>query len=158
MKYAVSAFVLLAVLGVAGIASAGDFTAGDITVNDPWSRATAGAARNGAVYLTITNRGDTADRLVAAATEIAGMASLHRSTMEGGVMKMRPVPAIAVGPGETTVLKPGGLHIMLMNLKRPLEEGEMFAADLTFENAGTIRVRVMVGKAGAIDGGTMKHD
>lgn len=158
MKQNVFAFILIAALGVAAPASAGEFTAGDITVSNPWSRATVGAARNGVVYLTIANRGGEVDRLVAVATAVAGMASLHRSAMEGGVMKMRPVAAIAVGPGETAVLKPGGLHIMLMNMKQPLKEGGMFAADLTFEKAGTIRVRVMVGKAGALDGGPMKHD
>jgi copper(I)-binding protein len=158
MKYNAFAFVLVAMLGVAGAALAGDFTVGDITVGDPWSRATVGAASNGVIYLTIANRSATADRLVAVAAAVAGKASLHRSTMEGGVMKMRPVPAIAVGAGEATVLKPGGLHIMLMNLARPLREGEMFPTDLTFEKAGTIRVQVMVGKPGAMDGSTMKHD
>ena len=158
MTYRAIAFALVATLGMAAAAAAVEFTAGDITVGDPWSRATAGAAKNGVVYLTIVNRGSTADRLVAASAPVAGMASLHESAMEGGVMKMRPVRAVAVGPGETVVLRPGGLHIMLMNLKRPLREGEMFPVDLTFEETGTIRVQVMVGKAGAMDGGTMTHD
>jgi copper(I)-binding protein len=56
MKYNVFAFVLVAMLGVAGAALAGDFTVGDITVGDPWSRATVGAASNGVIYLTIANR------------------------------------------------------------------------------------------------------
>jgi copper(I)-binding protein len=158
MKHNIFAFILVVAFGIVGAASAGDFNAGDITVSNPWSRATAGAARTGVIYLTIANRGDTADRLVGVAAAVAGMASLHRSAMEGGVMKMRPVAAISVGPGKAAVLKPGGLHIMLMNLERPLTEGEMFPANLTFEKAGTIRVQVMVGKAGAIDGGAMRHD
>ncbi len=158
MKYHILAFVLAAMLSVAGAASASDVAAGDITIHDPWSRATVGAAKNGAVYLKIANGGDTADRLVAASSAVAGMVSLHRSAMEEGVMKMRPVESVAIGPGETAVLKPGGLHIMLMNLKRPLKEGEMFAVELSFERAGTVPVRVMVAKPGALDGGMMKHD
>jgi len=150
--------VIAVLLGLAGAALASEFTAGDITVRDPWSRATVGAATNGVVYMTIVNRGDAADRLLAASAAVAGMASLHQSAMDGGVMKMRPVAAIAVGPGDATVLEPRGLHIMLMNLARPLKEGERFPADLTFENAGTIRVQVTVGKAGALNGGTMTHD
>jgi copper(I)-binding protein len=158
MKYQILALVVTAMLGVSGPAPAADFTAGDITVGDPWSRATVGAAKNGAVYLKIANGGDTADRLVAASSTVAGVVSLHRSAMEEGVMKMRPVESVGIGPGETAVLKPGGLHIMLMNLKRPLKEGEMFAVELSFESAGTIPIQVMVAKPGALHGGMMKHD
>ena len=158
MKYGVIPAVVAILFALAGPASAADFTAGDIAVSDPWSRATVGTARNGVVYLTITNRGGAADRLVAASAAVAGTASLHRSAMEGGVMTMRPVNGIAIAPGETAALKPGGLHIMLMGLARPLREGEMFPADLVFERAGTLRVRVMVGKAGALHGGAMQHD
>ncbi len=146
------------VLGVAGVAAAADFTAGDLVIRDPWSRATAGPAHNGVIYLAITNRGGAADRLVAVTTPAAASASLHRSEMAGGVMKMRPVAAIGIAPGETAVLEPGGLHIMLMRLARPLREGESFAAELVFERAGTVRIAVTVAGPGALHGGMRGHD
>lgn len=158
MKYGIFSLLIVAVLGLAWPAPAADFTVGDITVGNPWSRASAGPAKNGVVYLTIVNNGVAADRLVKAASSVAMMASLHISKMEGEVMKMEPVEAIVAEPGKPTMLKPGGLHIMLMGLKAPLEEGKMFPLTLTFEKAGSVEVKVMVGKAGAMEGHTMKHD
>lgn len=158
MKYGIFSLLIVAVLGLAWPAPAADFTVGDITVGNPWSRASAGPAKNGVVYLTIVNNGAAADRLVKAASPVAKMTSLHISRMEGEVMKMEPVEAIAATPGKPVELKPGGLHIMLMGLKAPLEEGQMFPVTLTFEKAGSVEVKVMVGKAGAMEGHAMKHD
>ena len=81
-----------------------------------------------------------------AATGAAKKAGLHTHLMKNGVMKMRPVKAIEVAPGEPTVLKPGGLHIMLKGLKAPLAEGANFPLTLTFENAGSIEIQVKVQK------------
>jgi copper(I)-binding protein len=72
--------------------------------------------------------------------------------MEDGVMKMRPVEAIEVAPGEPTVLGPGGLHIMMMGLKAPLVEGERFPVTLVFERAGEATVHVVVDKATSMHG------
>lgn len=158
MKYGIFSAMIVAVLGLAWPSPAADITADDITVGNPWSRASAGPAKNGVVYLTIVNNGAAADQLVKAASPVAKMTSLHISKMEGEVMKMEPVEAIAVEPGASVELKPGGLHIMLMGLKAPLEEGQMFPVALTFEKAGSVEVKVMVGKAGAMEGHMMKHD
>lgn len=138
-------------------AHAGDYTVGDITASGPWARASAGKAKNGAAYVTqIVNNGNQVDRLVGVSTPAAKKASLHISKMEGGIMKMLPVKAIEVNPGEPAVLKPGGLHVMLMGLKAPLKEGDMFPMTLTFEKAGTVDVKVMVKKAGAMEGMMME--
>ena len=158
MKYGIFTALIVTLLGLALPAPAADFTAGDITVGSPWSRASAGPAKNGVVYLTIVNNGAAADRLVKAASPAAMMASLHISRMAGDVMKMEPVEAITAEPGKPVELKPGGLHIMLMGLKALLEEGQMFPVTLTFEKAGPVEVKVMVGKAGAMEGHTLKHD
>lgn len=127
-----------------------DFEVGSLRVEQPWARATPGRAPNGAVYLTVTNQGATADRLVRASSPAAKHAGLHSHSMEGGVMKMRPVAAIEVAPGSPTVFAPGGLHIMLMGLTAPLKEGERFPVTLTFERAGSLEIEVTVEKLGAM--------
>ncbi|MFQ5618570.1 MAG: copper chaperone PCu(A)C [Rhodospirillales bacterium] len=134
-------------------AMARDVHLGSLTVSHPWARASAGKAKAGAAYVTITNDGRQVDRLVKVASPIAGKARLHTHMMEGHMMKMRPVEAIGIGPGKPAVLKPGGLHIMLMGLKSPLKQGETFPMTLTFEKAGAVEVRVMVKKVGAMGAG-----
>ncbi|MGC2856797.1 copper chaperone PCu(A)C [Novispirillum sp. DQ9] len=131
--------------------------AGDITVSDAWSRASAGPARAGAGFMTITNAGAEADRLVAAAAPVSATAELHTHVQDGDVMRMREVAAIDVPAGQTVTLQPGGLHVMLMSLHAPLKEGQSFDLTLTFEKAGTVVVPVTVRAAGAMGAG-MGHD
>lgn len=119
-----------------------------IEVQDPWARA-ALAGRTGAAYMTLVNPTDTPDRLLAAAAEVAESVELHANLHEGGVMRMRPVAAIEVHPGEPAVLAPGGLHIMLIGLRRDLKRGEAIRLTLTFEKAGKVEVEVPVLAAGA---------
>lgn len=105
------------------------------------------ANRMGAVYLTIVNGTKETDRLVSASTPMAGTAELHTTTTDNGVMKMRPVEnGIVVKPGESAELKPGGLHIMLMNLKSTPKPGESFPLTLTFQKAGAVATTVTVDK------------
>jgi copper(I)-binding protein len=125
-----------------------------IAVQQAFARATPAGAKNGAVYMTIVNHGASEDRLVAASTPVAGRAELHRTIDEGGVMKMRPVDAIPIPPaGGQAVLKPGGLHLMLLGLTAPLKLGQAFPLTLVFAKAGQLTVTVMVEKPGAM--GTM---
>ena len=123
---------------------------GSMHIAHPWARATAGVARNGVAYLTIVNRGREADRLVSVTSPVARKAALHNHIVEGDIVKMRPVEAITVHPGTPAVLKPGGLHIMLMGLHAPLMQGQTFVLTLTFEQAGTVDVEVAVEKPGAM--------
>ena len=139
----------IAVVGSALTDSRHGHAAAGIVVDAPWSRATPGRSPNGAAYMTLRNQGSVADRLISAATPAAARATLHTHLIENGVMKMRPLAAIEVAPGSPTVLAPGGLHIMLHGLKRPLRAGERFPLSLAFEHAGTITVQVMVQKIGA---------
>ena len=147
-------------LGLATAAQAQSASGPPIRIEGPWARATPGGARNGAAYLTIVNQGPADDRLVAISTPAAGTAALHQTMEEQGVMKMLPVPALDLKAGATVAFEPGGYHIMLMNLKAPLKEGQTFPLALTFEKAGRIEVTVKVGKAGAMghDMGGMKTD
>jgi copper(I)-binding protein len=153
MTHRLIALAIAALTALTAPALAEDFRAGDLTVEQPWARASASLARAGAAYLSITNQGTRVDRLLRVASPVAKRASLHTHLMKDGIMRMRPVKAIEVDPGAPTVLKPGGLHIMLMGLKGPLKEGTMFLLTLTFETAGTVEVRVMVRKAGAMGPG-----
>ena len=127
--------------------AAGD--APSLQIEHPWARASAGAAKTGAAYLTITDSG-APDRLTGASTPVAATAELHES-MSGdmGMMKMRPVPGLPVAPGKPVKLAPGGYHIMLMGLKAPLKQGDSFPLTLTFEHAPPMTVTVAVEGVGA---------
>jgi copper(I)-binding protein len=127
--------------------------AGDISIEDVWARASAGKARAGAAFLTIKNTGE-ADKLVSAKANISKKVELHTHIHDNGVMKMRQVESVAVNNG-TTMLKPGGDHIMFMGLNEGLKEGSSFPLTLVFEKAGEINVNVTVKAAGAMG---MSHD
>lgn len=147
------ALAIAVVLGLATAAEAQSASGSPIQIEKPWARATPGGAKNGAVYLSIVNRGPVDDRLVAVSTPAAGMAALHRTVEEQGVMTMQPVPVLDLKAGAKVDFAPGGYHIMLMNLKAPLKEGQTIPLALTFEKAGRIQVTVKVEKAGAMGQG-----
>jgi copper(I)-binding protein len=118
-----------------------------LEVNNAWAGATPGKAENGAAYLTIQS--PTADRLVSASSPVAKKAELHTMSMQGMVMKMRPITGLDIPAGQPVTLQPGGEHIMLMGLNQPLHEGQSFPLTLDFEKAGPRTVTVTVEKAGA---------
>jgi len=118
-----------------------------------WARATPQGVKTGAAYMTLINRGQADDRLVGVTTPVAGEAEIHSMTFESGVMMMRPVPGIDVKAGATAMLKPGGYHVMLMDLKQPLVEGQSFPITLSFEKSGPVQVTAKIGGIGAMDGG-----
>lgn len=145
---------VLSLIFVAALSSFGaaaqEFTAGELVITQPWSRATAGGAKVGAGYLTITNKGTASDRLVGGSLPQAGRFEIHEMKMEDGVMKMRPLAGgLEIKPGETVKLAPGGYHIMFMNLKEPLKQGETLKGELQFEKAGTVAVEYEVGSIAA---------
>ena len=140
-------------------ALAHEFKLGDLMIDHPWARASIGQTPNGAAYMTITTSGQETDRLMAVESDVAKRVELHTHMMEEGVMKMRQVEAIEVAPGEPTLLKPGGLHVMLMGLKTPLVEGESFPMTLVFERAGRVEVEVDIESGTAMDAPSgMGHD
>ena len=103
-----------------------------------------------------------ADRLVAASGDVAERIELHTHTMDGNIMKMRRVDAVEVPANGSVALQPGGFHIMLIGLKKPLQEGGSFPLTLTFEKAGTVDVEVAVEGVGSMgpqgmSQGTMDH-
>jgi copper(I)-binding protein len=147
--------------GVAPAAAADDYDVGTIHISQAWSRATAKGAATGAGYMTITNKGAAPDRVSCVSDDASAQCEIHSMTMEGGVMKMRPVEGgLEIKPGESVMLKPGGYHVMFRELKHPLEQGAAVKATLKFEHAGTVEVDYPVlalGTAapGASGGGTM---
>ncbi len=132
--------------------------AGDIAVEQAWSRATPGGAKVAGGYLRIVNRGRQADRLVGGSLVAAGGFEVHESTNVDGVARMRPLErGLEIRPGETVELKPGGLHLMFLDLKEPLREGQAVRGTLVFERAGTIEVTYQVRGIGARDAGHAHH-
>jgi copper(I)-binding protein len=135
-------------------ARAEDVTIGSIKIAAPWARATPKGASVGGGYMKITNTGNAVDRLVSGTTDIANRFEMHQMKMDNGVMKMRPVAGgIEIMPGQTVELDPAGFHIMLVGLKKQLNQGDHFKATLTFEKAGKGDVDFTVGGIGAKTGG-----
>jgi copper(I)-binding protein len=141
--------LLAAVAALAALpAAAQDRAAGDIRIAQPWTRA-AGANANGAGFMVLRNAGTRADRLLSAATPAARAVELHTHLREGDVMRMRPVQDIPVPAGETVELRPGGMHLMLIGLAAPLQQGGRVPLTLRFEHAGEVQVELIVESAGA---------
>jgi hypothetical protein len=138
---------ILAFAAGLAVASAALAQPAQLEVNNAWAGATPGKAENGAAYVTIQS--PTVDRLVSASTPVAKKAELHTMSMQGMVMKMRPVSGVDIPAGQPVSLQPGGEHIMLMGLNQPLREGQSFPLTLDFEKAGPRTVTVTVEKAGA---------
>lgn len=131
-------------------AYASDYDVGSIHITQPWARATPKAASAGAAYITVTNNGTAADRLSCVASDASAGCQIHNMTIDNGVMKMRPVDGgVEIPPGETVMLKPSGLHLMLVDLKHPLEPGKTVEATLQFEKAGSVKVDFPIAAIGA---------
>ncbi|MFN0262706.1 copper chaperone PCu(A)C [Tepidamorphus sp. 3E244] len=153
------AFTFIALAASLPLVSAHEYKLGDLHIDHPWARATPGAAKVGGGYLTVTNNGTEADRLVSGSATFADKVEFHEMKTDGGTMVMRPVEGgIEVPAGETVELKPGGLHVMFMGLSEQLVEGEKRKVTLTFEKAGDVEVEFSVDKIGAKEPGGMEHD
>jgi copper(I)-binding protein len=141
--------VLLACLAAAP-ARGEDVKAGDLVITQPWSRATPSGAKVGAGYFTIENKGSAVDKLVSVSGDAAGKIEIHEMATTDGVMKMRPLDKpLAIEPGKTVKLAPGGYHLMMMDLKNPLKQGDKVPLTLEFEKAGKVQVTLDVQAVGA---------
>jgi copper(I)-binding protein len=127
-----------------------------IQIEKPWSRATAPGAKVAGGYMMIRNQGP-ADRLIAASSPAAARVELHVHIHEGGVMKMREVPAYDVPAKGSFELKPGGAHLMFMEIKQPFKEGEKVPVKLRFEKAGEVNAEFQVGRLGDAAAPAHKH-
>ena len=122
---------------------------GEIEIRHPWSRATPPGAKVGVAYMEIRNSGAQPDRLVAISTRVAQRVEMHITEREGEVMKMRQVRSFEIPARERYALRPGGAHLMLVDLAQPLKKGERFAMTLRFERAGEVPIELEVQEAGS---------
>ena len=142
-------------LGICGSLMAQNATVGPIKIENAYTRATAPGQQVAGGFLKIENKGAT-DQLISASSPVAGEVQLHEMAMDGNVMKMRQVKDIAVPANGAVELKPGGLHLMFMNIKTPLAAGETVPVKLKFAKAGEVEVKMPVNAMGQ-HSGAMKH-
>ena len=124
--------------------------AGDLVITQAWSRATPGGAKMASGYLTIENKGPTADRLTGGSGDITDRIEVHEMTTSNGVMTMRALDqGLVIEPGKTVKLAPGGYHLMMFDLTKPLKLGDKVPVTLEFEKAGKVKVSFDVQGVGA---------
>jgi copper(I)-binding protein len=157
-QFFTTALAAAAIALAPSVVSAHEFKAGALEIGHPWSRATAPGAQIAGGYLTVTNTGTEADRLVSVTVPFAAKAEIHESTVQDGVAKMRPLAdGVAIAAGAKVDIAPGGVHLMFVGLKQPLKQGQKVDGTLTFEKAGTVNVQFAVEPAGFTPNG-MKAD
>jgi copper(I)-binding protein len=146
-------FGLAVALGFTGLC-----VSAQTVVKEPWVRGTVAQQTATGMFAQITSA--TGGRLVSVSSPLAGVAEIHEMSMDGNVMKMRAVPALELPAGKAVELKPGGYHVMLMDLKQPLKAGETVALTLVVEGKDgkreSIAVQAPVKPLGQSHGG-MKH-
>lgn len=120
-----------------------------VTVEDAWMRATPPGAKLAAGYMTIRNGSAAPDRLVAITASAAERVETHTTVKDGDVSRMREVKGYAIPAKGTFELRPGGAHLMFVNIKAPLKEGQSVDAVLKFEKAGEVKARFEVRPLGA---------
>jgi len=147
---AAAVFTILSITGAPIAAQAMDqtmdpVTSGDLTIEPGWARASATPhAKAGAAFFVIHNKGGSDDVLIGADSGVGGKTEVHTHKHENGVMKMMPAGDVTVPSGGMVMMKPGGLHVMLMGLHGPLKEGEHFQVKLNFANTGEVTVPVTI--------------
>ncbi len=144
-KLKLSRYLFVAMLIVGALnsppAQSQEVKLGDLVILQPWSRAAPRGAEVGTGYLTIENKGTTADRLVGGSTEVAEKLQIQQISMIGGGMAVQPVDGgLGISPGEKVVLAPGGYRLALLKLKSQLKKGTKVSMTLEFEKAGQVTV------------------
>lgn len=145
---------LIFLLTLIGSATA---AAGELTVVDAWVREAPPGATVLAGFLVIQNHSPQDRELVAAESTDFGRVELHRTVVEGGVARMLPQQSMPVPAGGQLDLEPGGYHLMLMQPKRPLAEGDSVNLTLRFDDGSTQAVSMRVRKAPAMGGHPMNE-
>ena len=124
------------------LASAAFAAQAQTTVTDAWVRGTVAGQKATGLFGQITSAAG--GKLVAASSPVAGVTEMHEMAMDGNVMKMRAVPALELPAGKAVELKPGGYHLMLMDLKQELKPGDTVPVTLVVEGVGGKRENVEV--------------
>jgi iron complex outermembrane receptor protein len=134
---------LLAAVMVAP-AVAHQYEVGKLVIGHPWSRPTAAGMPMGVAYLSITNNGPGPEALLSASSPAAASVQFHQTTISEGMARMRPLTEVLIPAGATVRIEPGGIHLMLVDLKMPLESGKFVPLTLEFRTAGKITVQLAV--------------
>ena len=142
-------WIVLSLVCFAGAVLAHNHEKGDIQIRHPWARATPPGAKVGVGYLEIRNKGSQPDRLLSATTAAAKRVEMHVTEHAGEVAKMRQLRTFEVPGRERLELRPGGAHLMLVDLAQPLKKGERFSMTLRFERAGELEVQFEVQELGS---------
>jgi copper(I)-binding protein len=141
---------------VASAASVAQAAPATVTVAQPWSRPAA-AGTTGAGFFTLINGGKAPDSLIAAESPVARKVEIHRSSMAGGVMRMNRLDRVPIPPGGRVIFAPGGYHLMLMNLAKPLNPGDRFPLTLVFASGARAPVEMVVGSGAAPSAPAQPH-
>jgi copper(I)-binding protein len=147
-------FFMAAGFGMVATAQAQNAKVGSVQIENAYTRATVPGQQVAGGFMKIENKG-AADQLISASSPASGEVQLHEMAMEGNVMRMRQVKEVVVPAGGTVELKPGGLHLMFMNIKAPLTAGETVPVKLKFAKAGEVEIKMPVNAMG--NPGAMKH-
>ncbi|WP_172424300.1 copper chaperone PCu(A)C [Vandammella animalimorsus] len=145
-RMAATVLLGLAAVGAgAGLVQAQEYRLKELEISAPHARASRPGVLNSSAYFAVTNHGQQADRLVSASSPVAERTELHDMKIENDVMRMFQVEGIELPAGQSLTLGQGNkLHVMLMQLKQPLQAGQTIALTLQFEQAGTIDIQVPV--------------
>ena len=132
------ALLLLAMIAAPALAQ--------VKIEGAWTRATAPGAKTAVGYMTIRNASKSADRLVAASSPAAQKVEPHVTVKDGDIYRMREVKSYDIPAGGSFELKPGGAHLMFMDIKAPFKEGDKVPLTLRFEHAGEVKTELQVGR------------
>jgi len=140
-RFGIIAIILM--LLVVGVSACGGSKGPDIKISNPWARPSPKMATSGAAYMIIENKGKEDDALIGAESDVSNNTEIHEMVVdENSVMHMKPVEGqrLTIPARGKVELKPGGYHIMLINLKHQLQEGEIVHLTLKFEKSGEMKV------------------
>ena len=144
MKFVtLAAGLLICALGTTPL-SAREFKQGALTITHAWARPTPPGLTVTAVYFGVKNNGKTADRLIGYSSSAAGRTELHETKMEGSMARMRLVESVTIPANGSIKAEPGGLHLMLLDLKQTLAVGQRIPVTLQFARAGSVVVEAVV--------------
>lgn len=140
------------------VAHAHEVQVGDLEIIHPAIPLPPRSAPTAAGYMVIANNGTAPDRLIGVEVPMAASASLHRTEVSAdGIARMLPIKAVAIPANDTVLFEQGAMHVMVMGLSRPLNQGDMVPATLIFEHAGRVEIAFMVDPADGMDHGAMDH-
>ena len=152
---------LFLALGWAGLALVSTYACaqskGDLQIEKPWARATVPGASVGGGYLVIRNKSVSADRLIGATSPVSARVEIHEMAMDKDIMRMREVKGVEVPAQGAVEFKPGGYHLMFIELKAPLKQGDKVPVTLRFEKSGELKAEFAVEARGAASSHSMKH-